>query len=295
MHLPHRLIAPLSRWAAPHGPLAGAAGRLVRRITTRLSRRVERALAAGGDPCLVELHGVSLRVPLPLATALLSRRFDPLTIGRLRQHTRPGMTAVDVGAHVGFYTLLLARLVAPGGRVVAVEPAPANLDLLRRNLAPGAPVPIAVLAVAAGAQDGDRTLRLSDSSDTHSFYQHPLVGRTQPVLVAQRRLDHLLPTPPDVIKIDVEGAELEALEGLEGVITPNSPRTILVEVNPACLAAAGSSPAALLGWLDRHGFGELELLDELAGVVHRGAEARRAALDPERPNDWFANLLAARR
>lgn len=265
------------------------------RIATRLSLRAERALAAAGDPCPVELHGVSLLVPLPLAKALLNRHFDPLSISRLRQHVHPGMTAVDIGAHVGFYTLLLARLVAPGGRVVAVEPAPENLDLLRRNLSQGSPVPIEVLPVAAGAEDCDRTLKLSDSSDMHSFHQHPLGGHTRAVLVSQRRLDHLLPASPDVVKVDVEGAELEALEGLEGVMTPDSPRAILVEVNPACLTAAGTSVSALLGWLDRHGFGELELLDELAGVVHRGADARRAALGLERPTDWFANLLAARR
>ncbi|MGV8040604.1 MAG: FkbM family methyltransferase [Thermoanaerobaculaceae bacterium] len=213
----------------------------------------------------------------------------------MRRFIRPGMTAVDVGAHVGFYTLLFARLVAPGGRVVAVEPAPANLDLLRRNLSPAPPVPVEVLPVAAGAEDCERTLQLSDSSDTHSFFQHPLVGITQAVLVPQRRLDHLLPAPPDVVKVDVEGAELEAFEGLEGVMTQDSPRAILVEVNPACLTAAGASASALVGWLDRHGFEELELIDELAGVVHRGADARRAALALERPTDWFANLLAARR
>lgn len=285
----------LSRWAAPHKPLGGAAGRLARRVATRLGRRCERALDAGGDPCLVRLHGVTLLVPLGLARAFVDRRFDPLTIARLRRVIRPGMTALDIGAHVGFYTLLLARLVAPGGRVVAVEPAPENLDLLRRNLSPGAPVPIEVLPVAAGAEDCDRALRLSDSSDTHSFFQHPLVGHTQAVLVPQRRLDHLIPAPPDVVKVDVEGAELEALEGLEGVMTRDSPRAILVEVNPACLAAAGASVSALVDWLDRHGFAELELIDEVAGVVHRGAEARRAALALARPTDWFANLLAARR
>lgn len=295
MRLPHPGVALLSAWVAPRGPIGGVAGELARRLAKHLGRRAERALEASGDPPLVSLHGVALLVPLGLARAFVERRFDPLTVARLGRVVRPGMTVLDIGAHVGFYTLLLARLAAPGGRVVAVEPAPGNLDLLRRNIAPGPPVPIEVLPVAAGAEDRDRSLRLGTSSDTHSFYEHPLAGRTQTALVAQRRLDRLLPAPPDFVKVDVEGAELEALAGLEGVMTPDSPRAILVEVNPACLAAAGTSARALVDWLDRHGFAELELLDEVAGVAHRGADARRAALAPQRPTDWFANLLAVRR
>lgn len=294
VRLPRLILSALRAAGEAPGRLPRTFAGLARGLAARARARIEQRLTSGGDPCLVRLEGVTLRVPLPLATAFVDRRFDPLTIGRLSHVVRPGMLAVDVGAHVGFYTLLLARLVGPGGRVVAVEPAPDNAALLEQNLVFAPDGRVEIIMVAAGRDDRERALGLSDSSDTHSFYQHPLSPSVGSVVVRERRLDRLLTAPPDIVKVDVEGAELEVLEGLEGVVGGSGPLALLVEVNPACLAAAGTSGSELLSWLDAHGLRELELIDEQAGAIHRGAEARRAVSESAHPRTWFANLLARR-
>jgi len=293
VRLPSLWLAALRAMAGRSGPIPALARRC-EGLAARGRARVAARLAAQGDPCLIRLEGVTLRVPLPLALAFLDRRFDRLTIARLRRLVRPGMLAVDVGAHVGFYTLLLARLVAPAGRVVAVEPAPENASLLARNLEFAPERSVEIVQAAAGREDRERTFVLSDSSDTHSFYPHPLSRSVGSVVVRERRLDRLLAASPDFVKIDVEGAELEVLQGLSGLVCGDRPRAVLVEVNPACLEAAGASPAALLEWLEEHGFAPLELADEQAGVVHRGGAACRAALARRERPGWFANLLARR-
>lgn len=288
--LPSRGLPALRKLSTGSGAVAAPLARLA----TALYGRRQRELVAAGDPSLVRIEGVTLYVPLALALAFVDRRFDPLTIARVRQLLEPGMVAVDVGAHVGFYTLLLAGCVGCSGRVVALEPAPDNAALLTHNTEQLGAGQIEVMRVAAGESEGERELCLTASSDTHSFYRHPLATPEGAMRVPVRRLDRLLCAPPDFVKVDVEGAELEVLRGMEGLLDGVRPRTLVLEINPACLAAAGASASEVLTWLDRHGYHQRELIDEQAGKVHTGAAACAVAIAPTHPADWFANLIAQR-
>ncbi|MCL6545620.1 MAG: FkbM family methyltransferase [Bryobacteraceae bacterium] len=75
--------------------------------------------------------------------------------GRMIEFVRPGMVCWDVGAHVGFYTLLFAELVGPGGRVFAFEPFPRNVDLLRRHVEMNGYGNVRIFPCALGAVDGE--------------------------------------------------------------------------------------------------------------------------------------------
>lgn len=120
------------------------------------------------------MAGVHFRMPSRYVPHYLKYPFDPLTTARVRAFLQPGMTVLDVGAHIGYYTLLAATCVGPRGRVFAVEPAEENVVLLRENVARARAGHVTVLPFAAGGRDGVRNFAITDSSDTHGFYQHPL-------------------------------------------------------------------------------------------------------------------------
>ena len=241
----------------------------------------------------VEMGGVRFRMPSRYVPAYLEQPFDPLTTQRVRTYLRPGMTMVDVGAHIGYYTLLAAARVGPRGRVFAVEPAEENVALLRENLARARAGHVTVLPFAAGGSDAVRSFAITDSSDTHGFYQHPLQPTVRTVQVQQRALDGVIEGPVDLVKIDVEGAELEVLAGMTRILARDRRLALVVEWNPACLRRAGRDPLDLPAALEALGFG-LAVLDEDAGRTRPLAEVASIVSSGSLPDSWFVNLWGER-
>lgn len=196
-----------------------------------------------------------------------------------------GGLVLDVGAHLGYFSLLAARR---GARVIALEPNPHSLPFLRANLrANGVEDRVTVVAKALAGAPGRRVFFLSPAGDTSSLHrQVGTVGEaevevtTADGVVDGRRLD--------AIKIDVEGAELEALAGMEQAIADASPDLrLFIEWNPAALAAAGEPAAALPRRLRELGL-EPRIIDERTRSLR--------PLDGEAPPDAeaYVNLLCER-
>lgn len=161
---------------------------------------------------------------------------DPVTQVAIKSLLQPGMTFYDVGANVGFFSVIAARLVGPGGRVVAFEPLPANARAIRHNAELNGFTQIDAREQALGGSDGEASFMLSAeptwgklSSAGKAPDRH-----TGTTVVAVRRLDGLIEQeglpPPDVMKIDVEGAELEMLAGAERTLRACRP-VILMELH----------------------------------------------------------------
>ncbi|MDO8463177.1 MAG: FkbM family methyltransferase [bacterium] len=137
---------------------------------------------------------------------------------------KSGMTCWDIGANIGYYAIMEARLVGPQGKVYAVEPAPANVALLRRNIAQNNVGGIVeAISGAVSNCDGTATFHLSALSNVHSF--HPvsfrtgervssMTGKTIPVrtfdvptfLCGRRKVD--------LVRMDIEGHEVEVFEAI---------------------------------------------------------------------------------
>jgi FkbM family methyltransferase len=174
---------------------------------------------------------------------------------------REGAVVYDVGAHVGFYTLLASALVGPRGRVVAFEPLPRNLRYLRRHLELNGVANVDLVEAAAGERNGEARFEEGASSSMGRI----AAGGTLTVKVVS--LDQLhaqgrFPAP-DCMKIDVEGGELEVLRGAARVIATAHPVLFLAthsrELHRACLEL-------LRGWgyrLEAIGAAPVEETDEL--------------------------------
>lgn len=236
----------------------------------------------------VRVGGLVLHVPDAFLAHYVRGEYEPLTADWVRRSSRRGMVAVDVGAHIGYFTLLLARLAGPEGRVYAVEPAADNLAFLERNVTANGLRTVTIVPVAAGAGRGPRALVLTGSSDSHGFYAHPLAPTEGSIEVSEMPLDELVPYPVDLVKIDVEGAEPEVLAGMPRLLDSPGLR-LVVEWNPACLRAAGHDPAGLPASLRALGF-EVVVADERARRLRRPAEIDPAAVD----ESWYGNLLCSR-
>ena len=172
-----------------------------------------------------------------------------------RQLVRPGMTVLDIGAHIGFYTRLLSDLVGPDGRVLAFEPHPVNVALLQHNTRRCSNVEIHPCAV--GDTDGALELHVSAGHSNHSLVDG-FTEALESISVRGVILDSFL-TPLGVekigfIKIDVEGAEPLALAGMRETLEANPGLAMLTEFNPNALEKGGTAPDEFLRTLEELGF-----------------------------------------
>ena len=156
----------------------------------------------------------------------------------VKQLVRPGMRAVDVGANVGYYLLLLERLVGANGAVVCIEPGPENLVELQTNISVNGFKNVEVHGVAVGAAEGSVGIRGGVNTGVSS-------GADVVTTVPIRTLTQTVNGTADFIKIDVEGYEEEVLNGAVDLIQNCQP-TLLVEVHPLLIPRYGGRTSKVL-------------------------------------------------
>lgn len=148
----------------------------------------------------------------------------------------PGMHVADIGANYGYYSLLMADLIGPTGRLLAVEPNPPVVDMLKRTLdLNGFGGRSTVVAAAAGSGEGEGHLLVPAGEPKNAMLVDTITPKRDAALVSVpiHSLDTLLGAFPrvDFLKIDAEGAEEDIILGLDGIIARWRPRVIL-EFNP---------------------------------------------------------------
>jgi FkbM family methyltransferase len=177
------------------------------------------------------------------------------TLRLLRSLLKPGDHFIDCGANIGYFTFAAARRVGVRGRVDAFEPDPLNRARLEAHLAAnGSPANVRVHAVALSDNTGEATLyHPADSSRNHgeaSLFAPAGGAATTAYQVVTARLDALLDHPPQLIKMDIEGAELTALKGMTALLRAAAPPALVIEHNPESSAAAGFRAGDLLRYLN---------------------------------------------
>jgi FkbM family methyltransferase len=188
---------------------------------------------------------------------VVAGQYEPHVMAVLRQHLRPGMSMLDIGANIGVFALMAAMIVGPSGSVLAVEPNPANARLLEASRLANGFAHLTVLQAAAYRETGILVLNTFDSNGTTSA-PHPdrlLSAQT----VGAVRLDDIVGATGqiDFMKIDVEGAEFNALCGAEATMRRCRP-IIASEFSPGQMS--GTDGPGYLGWLMKLGY--------QIGVIH---------------------------
>lgn len=229
------------------------------------------------------------------AMALLSGKYEQGTKRLLERLIHKDVTVMDVGAHVGYYALLFARWVGPGGRVFAFEPAPHNYALLRKNVELNGCTNIVCIPKAVSDRSGTVRLFLSSQgNDRHSIFENPrsIVHESSREVPAVS-LDQFLADEgwPRValVKMDVEGAEPLALEGMQETIRRSPGLKLVAECAPEALRSAGRDPVDFLRRLVGLGFAVNSI--EEGGLLKRWVAADLAHLAARAEQQGMVNLF----
>ncbi|HEX2052615.1 MAG TPA: FkbM family methyltransferase [Actinomycetota bacterium] len=178
------------------------------------------------------LKGALLDVDVRKQRDMIAGTYESEVQRLLSEHVRPGQVAFDVGAHLGFFTLLLARLVGDGGRVVSVEPDPFLGPKLQANLEKNDASNVTVVRAAAGTVAAERRFVSGGGGGIGHL------GDEGDLQVDGTTLDDLARRfgTPDLVKIDVEGGEVEVLRGAPELLSTGRP-VVVVEVHDSAMEA----------------------------------------------------------
>jgi FkbM family methyltransferase len=175
-----------------------------------------------------------------------------------------------VGANIGVYSVIAARVVGPAGKVLAFEPEPNSRARLEQNVELNALNNVEAVPVALSAHEGTFSMvrgRAASSGNHRLQQQDETAPQDQTIQVQAMRGDAFrdarqLPAPT-LIKIDVEGAELDVFEGLQQTLKDPGCRSVICEVHFSILQAKGQgdAPMRITKLLDECGFERITWID----------------------------------
>ena len=193
---------------------------------------------------------------------ILMRWLERESVERVRQVVQPGMTVVDIGAHIGYYTRLLSELVGSSGRVLAFEPNPENFAVLQQNTAARRYRNVELFNYAVGEQESVLPLYVSAGNSNHSLIE----GYTKAESVISVRCVNLDSFLQDrgieqvgFVKSDTEGAEPLVLAGMKNTAARSPQLHLLMELNPTALRCGHVEPEQFLESIRQMGF-EIEMI-----------------------------------
>jgi FkbM family methyltransferase len=230
-----------------------------------------------------------------MGVVMATGQYEPESVRVIRKILRPGMTCIDAGAQTGFYTCLMASVVGEGGMVHAFEPMPASYELLVKNVQENrfeTRVRTYQLACSNAATE-------IEASQVGAMYVAGAVPGCPPVSMRAVRVDEIVQEPVALIKIDVEGHEPAAIEGMRDLIRRSHP-VIVSECNEYWLNhCSGTSSGAYVGLLNSFGYHVFDIHDLSVAVTPESPALDHLrifdviALPRESLDDGRARLLAA--
>ena len=225
-------------------------------------------------------------------TCFTRRAWDPHVEACIRRILLPGQAAIDVGANLGYFTAVMAQCVGPSGRVWSFEPVPETFELLLLCRSLNRYTHVTPINVALGAASGSIEITYDKRhSGIATMYPDHVSGDTQRVQL--RTLDELIASGevqrrPDLIKVDVEGHELDVLRGARETIAEASP-AIVFELNERTARVAGWTLAELAELLRSLGDYSFLLIDD--GGTHP-FDPFSFRLEPNEALDPHVDILA---
>lgn len=219
-----------------------------------------------------------------------------------RKIVKEGMVVVDIGANIGYYSLIAAKLVGKSGIVYAFEPEPSNYELLCKNIEVNSYTNVVPIQKAVSNKQGRVKLWVnkadlaapSFSEDNASlFSKYSAVGETSFVEVETTTLDEFFKSTVrnikvDIIKIDTQGAEGLVVDGAQKILQSNHLK-IITEFWPDGLRNVGNDPLELLSKLQEYGF-KIEFINERKQTLEPIEEVIRSC-EKARLTDGFNLLL----
>lgn len=199
------------------------------------------------------IHGATFELDLKdnIQRNVFFGAYEPKETTLLKSLLKPGMTFVDIGANIGYFSALASSLVGKNGTVFSFEPSPYVFAKLKKMADSATFQNIQSFSIALSDEPGQLNLPVpKEGNHTPSFLDKT---NSNQIRVEVRRLDDCLPPEKinniDLLKIDVEGFELKALRGAEKLLRARRIKNIICEFNEYWLREAGTSSEELLQFL----------------------------------------------
>jgi FkbM family methyltransferase len=195
----------------------------------------------------------------PMMLSRVFRRYELPKRQALLTLLKKGMTFVDAGTNKGDFALAAAATVGPSGKVLCFEPESTNCYWIRRSIELNGYQNVFLHEIALGDANKETELYLGKQSGWHSLVPSLPNRNNGTIKIAEKTLDSVLAETKDgrvdVMKIDVEGAEMALLKGAVGALTSNRNLALLMDLHPQL----GVSPTEVCNFLSRLGFSFYEM------------------------------------
>jgi len=211
-------------------------------------------------PDTVEVNGMKMRVNkedrFVSAEILTNGVYERFETDLIKNEVKEGMTVIDAGANIGYFTLLFAKLVGPTGKVYAFEPDPDNFSILKGNVELNGLGNVVLVNRALSDSVGVADLFLSETNKgAHSLFDFNKGKRTIKIETTTideyfKDLDHQV----DFVKMDAEGAEGKIMSGMRNFLRINRKLKVLTEFSVIGLNSSGIRPEDFLKAFADHGF-----------------------------------------
>lgn len=208
----------------------------------------------------------------------------------LKKVLKPGMVVIDVGAHVGYFARQASKLVGPNGKVYAFEPNNDNFSRLEKNskyFKNITVIPFAVSDTEGEMEFFDSTIGSGRHSLISSRGEHAPARKVKVVTLDSYIKDEKV----DLVKIDVEGAEISVLKGMDSIIKNNPKISIIIEYYPALFLAQGLSNSSLLEELSGRGF-LLYPIDDKNGRIEKPIDSLQIKDFAKNFSEKYINIYA---
>jgi len=195
---------------------------------------------------------------------IMYRRYEPYESGIVEKLLEPGMIVYNIGANVGYYTILCSLFVEGRGKIYAFEPSPKNFALLKENVEQNRLRNVELFPFALADREGSASLGISTTnSGDHQLFSSDTTRDTVEVqlMTVDSLIAHGLPKP-NLILMDVQGAEAAIVEGMEKLLAEDSDLAIIMEFWPGGISTSGFSSEEMLQRLTAEGKREILLIDE---------------------------------
>jgi len=250
-------------------------------------------------PLLVQGHQMFLAPEGSYASPdMVVDRYERATTDLFKNLLEPGMVFVDVGANIGYFSLLAAKLVGQEGKVYAFEPEPGNHGLLRKNIEINSYSNIQAIQKAISDKTESTLLFLSAlDTGSHSLYSEAARGVQESVEITTTTIDEFLESEGwpsiNLMKIDVEGAELGVLAGMESLVERSPNMKLVVEYCPFLIQSTGANPSDLLTKLSSMKF-LIQIIDDSKGVMPLETSDLMSITDKLLKQETYINILCSR-
>lgn len=209
-----------------------------------------------GSPMLLNLNDVGISREL-----LVKGIHEKESTRQIQKELRPGMTIVEVGANIGYYSIIEAKVIGKTGKIYAFEPSSENIQLLRANLALNSLNDmVTVIPKAVGAVSGNQKFYIMSKRNMSSFYRRKedeVIKLVDTVDVPTVTLDEYFSGKVgfDYLRMDVEGYETEIIKGMRNMLTSgHGPQGMFIEVHSQLLNEAGGSCRDFVMELSLYGY-----------------------------------------